>query len=355
MLKIEEDRVNQASVAFCRSFAKAARPKFLLGRNEYARSITRVVDVNGIIDDFTDQTEFQGKPVVKMKNVPGDGLVVSCVLGRPWTAARALDALDLNHLDYFAFARFSGLDIPPVSFWEGFDGDFEKHNDKYHWIYDSLRDEESKDTFSKIIHFRLYKNVRYMSAFTDRQEDQYFEDLLGLDAAGETFVDVGGYDGATSLEFAKRCPHYKSIHLFEPDKDNLAVAKERLSTYPNVWCYPLGLSDGKRRLTFKPGGSTAQISESGSVAIDVDKMDDVLKEDVSFIKMDVEGGEAAAIAGARRHILSSCPKLAICVYHKSDDLWRIPQQVLSMRSDYDLYLRHYTEGVVETVMFFVPK
>lgn len=87
----------------------------------------------------------------------------------------------------------------------------------------------------------------------------------------------------------------------------------------------------------------------------MDKMDDVLKEDVSFIKMDVEGGESAGIAGACNHILSSCPKLAICVYHKSDDLWRIPQQVLSMRSDYDLYLRHYTEGVVETVMFFVPE
>ncbi len=38
-----------------------------------------------------------------------------------------------------------------------------------------------------------------------------------------------------------------------------------------------------------------------------------------------------------------------------DDFWRIPEQVLSYRDDYNIFLRHYTEGVSETVMFFIPK
>ncbi|MEQ9566287.1 MAG: FkbM family methyltransferase, partial [Pseudomonadales bacterium] len=61
-----------------------------------------------------------------------------------------------------------------------------------------------------------------------------------------------------------------------------------------------------------------------------------------------------ALRGARHTILEHHPKLAICVYHRADDFWKIPETVFSIRDDYDLYLRHYTEGVTETVMFFIP-
>lgn len=54
------------------------------------------------------------------------------------------------------------------------------------------------------------------------------------------------------------------------------------------------------------------------------------------------------------HILKDYPKLAICCYHKFDDLWKIPEQVLAMRDDYSIYLRHYTNGLHETVMYFIP-
>ena len=71
--------------------------------------------------------------------------------------------------------------------------------------------------------------------------------------------------------------------------------------------------------------------------------------------MDIEGNEIAAINGAKKTILRNHPKLAICVYHKGDDFVSIPQAVFRIRKDYDVYLRHYTQGIFETVMFFVPK
>ena len=46
--------------------------------------------------------------------------------------------------------------------------------------------------------------------------------------------------------------------------------------------------------------------------------------------------------------------LAIAVYHDIVDFWRIPEYVLSLRPNYQIYLRHYTEGWSETVMYFVP-
>lgn len=52
--------------------------------------------------------------------------------------------------------------------------------------------------------------------------------------------------------------------------------------------------------------------------------------------------------------MNNHPKIAISVYHKSSDFRKIPEQILSIRSDYKIYLRHYTESIYETVMFFIP-
>jgi hypothetical protein len=71
----------------------------------------------------------------------------------------------------------------------------------------------------------------------------------------------------------------------------------------------------------------------------------------SFVKMGIEGAEGPAIEGARQTILKNHPRLAICVCHRADGFWRIPEQILST----SIYLRHYTEGLTETVMFFMPR
>jgi hypothetical protein len=71
--------------------------------------------------------------------------------------------------------------------------------------------------------------------------------------------------------------------------------------------------------------------------------------------MDLEGWEVQALTGARRHISEHRPKLAISVYHRASDFWRIPQLILGFCAQYDIYLRHYTEGWSESVMYFIPK
>ena len=102
-------------------------------------------------------------------------------------------------------------------------------------------------------------------------------------------------------------------------------------------------------------GSASKISEIGSITIEVDTLDNLVKEKVTFIKMDIEGAEELAIEGMKNHILNDYPKMAISVYHKADDFWKITEQILNIRNDYDIYMRHYTEGTDETIMFFIPK
>ena len=57
---------------------------------------------------------------------------------------------------------------------------------------------------------------------------------------------------------------------------------------------------------------------------------------VDFIKMDIEGAEANALAGARDTLTRFKPRLAIAAEHKPDDEVDIPRAVRSLRADYQM-------------------
>lgn len=98
----------------------------------------------------------------------------------------------------------------------------------------------------------------------------------------------------------------------------------------------------------------ADDDEPADSFIEVAAVDDVLwDKDVTFIKMDIEGAELEALKGAGLTIQRCKPKLAICVYHKPEDIWEIPNLILDYYPDYKLYLRHYSLHFGETVLYAV--
>lgn len=61
-----------------------------------------------------------------------------------------------------------------------------------------------------------------------------------------------------------------------------------------------------------------------------------------------------ALAGAEGILKKQAPKLAVCVYHRLQDLWDIPLYVKSVVPEYRLYMRHHAEcWVSETVCYAV--
>ncbi|SEK36001.1 FkbM family methyltransferase [Nitrosovibrio tenuis] len=343
---------------FCEEFCGASsRQKFVLGRNIYAKSVVDQVGISGFIDDYTDDDAFLGLPVVKTEDVPKNALVLISSGGKPLSAKRRLDGLGLQSLDYFAFFKFSGLPLTSVVFNEGFAEEFQDNEAEYEWIYSLLHDETSRSIFKKLVSFRLKYELDLLSGFTSRESSQYFEDFLQLRPQGETFIDVGGFNGFNSLEFIRLCPGYDEIHIFEPEPDNYRASLESVGSYANVHCHQMGLSNSEGVLKLAAQGSGSKISDCGSTIITVGRLDDVLSDrnTPTFIKMDIEGSEIAAIEGSNNIIKTHHPRLALCIYHNVGDFWKIPKVVLSMRDDYTIYVRHYTESIYETVMFFIPK
>ena len=356
MLKIYPEKQYPKAVEFCSLFIhEKKRPRYVLGRNEYAVSIANCININGFIDDFTVETEFLGKPIVKMNDIPKESMVVSAVIFVvPLTAIEKLRNKGLCCLDYFNFFKYSGLQLKEIAFLREGREDIEKRGNKYRWLYNRLKEEKSKDVLSKLLNFRFSGDLNYMQGFEHAPEKQYFEDFFKL-TPGEVFVDAGGFDGQTSVEFIKRCKAYKAIHFFEPDLNNVALARNNLSGHNNIFFHTIGLAESKNTLRFYSGdGSASKISEAGNAEIEVDAIDNQVTEPITFIKMDIEGAEEIALRGAQQHILRDHPKLAVCCYHKVNDLWKIPEQILAIRDDYSIYLRHYTDGLHETVMYFIP-
>ena len=348
-------KTNSASLAALSDFIDRPQQRYLFGATPYAAGIIKSIPVKGVIDDFFEQPSFCGVPVIRTLDAPKDAVVVITNLGRPLTAKSNLQEAQLSTCDYFVFHSHCGLKLPEARFWSGFGDDVRENYLELEQVRVKLEDSISLDTFDRILNFRLSADLDCLSVFTERQEYQYFEKFLQLKTDREVFCDVGGFDGRTTQDFIARCPGFKAAHVFEPDPKNFLNIQKKFVNEGKVQLYNFGLGSEKASVRFSSSGSTSSVASDGDFEVRIEKLDSCPMDDLTFLKMDIEGAELLALEGAPQTISRCKPRMAICVYHNASDLWRIPQKVLSIFDGYDIYLRHYSEGVTETVMFFIPQ
>lgn len=186
---------------------------------------------------------------------------------------------------------------------------------------------------------------------------QYFDLEYMKPEKEEVFVDCGSCNGDNSLDFIKWAgKSAKKIVALEPFKDACGIVE---NTLKNCGCksevHQVAAWCEKRKLRFNENaalGSTG-VDNNGNFLVQADTIDHILKgEKVTFIKMDIEGSELLALQGAEKTIKKYKPKLAICVYHKPEDIVEIPYYIYKLRPDYKFYLRHYAyPSTAETVLY----
>lgn len=192
-------------------------------------------------------------------------------------------------------------------------------------------------------------------------ERQYFDlpALEQLKEEEEIFVDGGCYDAANVGMFAKWAGDIpKKAYAFEPDENNFGVCKAALEKIKGLSyeLMPKGLWSSERILKFCASANEAsQLAENGETQIPVTSLDSAVDGKITFLKMDIEGAEYEALKGAENLIRAYRPKLAISAYHKPEDIWELPNLVLSYCPDYKLYLRHYSLSSEETVLYAVAQ
>lgn len=331
--------------------------RYALGRNENTLLLSKDTPLAGIVDDFiAAPTVWHGIPVIRKESLPADAILVNTVaVARPVSAQRRVqecgDGQWLNHSDLYQIfpERFTLPDFVQQSRTVTIE-----NSKTFEDLYHQLEDDESRETLLDIFHYRLTGSPDFMLDYPCRMNDQYFESFYNFPDNG-AFIDAGGFHGETSIEFASRHPNYSAIHVFEPSASNHQKVLQALAQTSNAYIHQIGLSNQKETLRFSgDDGSASKISASGTESIEVDCLDSFDLPRVDLIKMDLEGWELHALQGSQSSILKDRPILAISAYHHPKDFIDIRDFVMQLNKDYKLYLRHYTEGWTESVIYFVP-
>lgn len=342
------------------SFQKTARGKkvYIWGAGQRGASIANILNA------FATEYEFCGFVDKKVKSTPikcaGFDVYNPCILA------------DLNKND---FVVLISPDCP---------GKIVKDLEKMHvenyfsyfWLMQDMRDycyqpdidmnsiEQVKsiveDDYSRYVLDEIVAKRRYGALdYTDIKSEgsEYFRDeFFTFVPNEEVFVDAGGFDGDTIEEFIVWTGgQYDKVYTFEPDPHMLNKIKQRIKHWRNIEVCPYGLweSESMREFILDNNVYSSRITVTrGGTPLQCVSLDSFLAgRKCSFIKMDIEGAEIAALHGAYQTIKDNKPKLAICIYHNPNDLWEIPLMIKKWVPEYKLYIRHFGVRYFSTVLF----
>ena len=213
-----------------------------------------------------------------------------------------------------------------------------------------FEDDLSKDILNKIIQFYLTGNISFLID-SYCSEEQYFSNSYYRINDNEVFLDCGAYIGDSIERFLKFTNNkFNKIIAVEANKIN-AKQIENLKVN-NLEIKNVAVGDYNGTCSFDSsclqGG---RIGNSSSEMIELNTIDSFSDNNISFIKMDIEGAELAALKGASETIKNQQPKLAICVYHRPKDLFTIPFLIKELNPNYKLKLRKHTRSVYESVIY----
>ena len=182
---------------------------------------------------------------------------------------------------------------------------------------------------------------------------------------GDVVIDGGCCLGDTAIWFMRQGA--KEVHSFEIDRENLVCARVNAASYgykEKILIYPYALSDKPGQILYSPmtgnigGGSVAkqELEGANSYMVECTTLDHFCASSgvrPTFIKMDIEGAEPAALKGAINVLRECRPKLAICIYHQWEHRWIIPLFLADNCPSYRFYLKR-SNPYGETVIFGVP-
>jgi FkbM family methyltransferase len=210
------------------------------------------------------------------------------------------------------------------------------------------QDDISRETYRWQLAWRLRADF---SESAQPAPDQYFPRDILLPNPHESFVDGGAFDGDTLR--AAPWP-FEKVLAIEPDPENAAKLRSFGTGHVRLHEVLLGRTAGSAR--FNGSGTTASArSEAGALELPVASLDELTSsERPTFIKLDVEGDELAALQGGRRTLEESQPVLAVCIYHRPEDLWTIPLFLHEALPMHRMFLRAHGWNGFELVAYAVP-
>jgi len=168
----------------------------------------------------------------------------------------------------------------------------------------------------EIAHSNLLSEIYYHNVY----------DIHHIYEPGEIVIDVGAHVGVFTLKAAQR---KAIVHAIEPHPDNFKMLVQNVTRnqLKNVICHECGLGEdeGQFKLWLHPnlsGSHSLRFKREKWIAIKLMTLDSFMKEEdideVSLLKMDVEGAEPEVLRGAKDS-MKNVKEVVVAAYHFSEE------------------------------------
>lgn len=226
-----------------------------------------------------------------------------------------------------------------------------------------LSDETSRKVFNHLVLYRLLPLPLFTNDAYDPTSPHYYNNEILKTSENEVFLDVGASVGDTILSYINNAGKYSKIYAYELSNQRMEECRSNLKGYENIIFRQVGVGKENGELNFKEyvkdgflqsDNSDLNLAIKSNTQMPIVKLDDDVDDNVTFIKMDIEGMELDALEGATEILKNNKPKLAISIYHYDTDFWEIPLLIYNINPQYRFYIRHYSKiNNLETVLYAV--
>lgn len=287
-------------------------------------------------DDFVRGHFFHGKKVLRLCEIEekySDFIILMTFAVHDEKTLYKVKEMAEKHELYSPTVPIAGKGLFTIEY-------LKENEELFDKAYNMLADEKSKSTFTDILNFKISGKIDYLFSCCSEKAEVY-DNILRLEN-NETIVDLGAYDGDTIREFLHHTGgNYNKIYAFEPDSKNFRKLCSKTDMLERIERFNLGASDKKQTKFFlKQKGRNSHEDPTG-IPVEFDSVDNIVRDTVSFIKMDIEGSELDALEGAKNIISKHHPKLYVCAYHRNEDMFALPMKIRELNPDYRIYFRHH--------------
>ena len=270
----------------------------------------------------------------------------------------------IDFVDYFARFPLWGTLRPKQGDYDTLEqraAVLKRHSYDFLWLYCRLEDYLSRRTLYAILKnwavLDCAELEKVKSIFPD-----YWEPDVFPDNEGDILVDAGAFVGDSIAQYINTYGrNYRKIYAYEISSDSYNALCENVTKWKLRDVEPrrkgLGATHGEMFLAASEANASAnRLRQEGGAKerVEVVPLDEEIEE-LTFLKVDIEGAEQSALLGSERLIRSLHPKMAICVYHGYEDIWKIPLMIDNMDPEYQFYLRHYGGNLIPTEFVLLCK
>ncbi len=224
-------------------------------------------------------------------------------------------------------------------------------------VYDWFEDAESKEIYVETICNRIAPHLSRKDYFELKSSEvQYFDSNILTFNNHENLVDAGAYTGDSIMSFLETVnSSFDNIFAFEMDENNFFEMKKNLEKDkidPRIHLYRKGVYSKNEKTPYISNAGGSVMGTDSNQYVEMVMLDEFLKDNnISMIKMDIEGAELDALTGSKNIIKEQKPKIAMSVYHHLYDIWKIPLYLRNLNPEYRFKLRHYTNTVWDTDLY----